>query len=383
MLKDESFKTWSADLQRTGEILVVDDMESNIRLLSNILVSIGHKVRTALNGELALMSIRSQAPDVVLLDIRMPKIDGYEVCRRIKADPATSDIPVIFISALNDTDDIVRAFEVGGVDYITKPFKLKEVLARVSTQITLSQQRKQIEENRQHEIEYFETLNRMKDQFIKAATHDLKNPLALIAGYASLLETIKPGETEEMQTFIDGVKEGVDKMLHLVTDMLDLLQMESGFHLELDNVSLSQFVAGCVSNFQFRAQEKQIQLTLDQPETDLTIPIDPFRVGRVMDNLLSNAIKYTPPGQDITVRVDTNGDYAMIEVQDTGYGIPEDALPRIFDPFYRVDNRQHRAEEGTGLGLSIAAAIIDQHNGEIQVESQVDVGSTFRIYLPL
>jgi PleD family two-component response regulator len=148
MLKDESFKTWSADLQRTGEILVVDDMESNIRLLSNILVSIGHKVRTALNGELALMSIRSQAPDVVLLDIRMPKIDGYEVCRRIKADPATSDIPVIFISALNDTDDIVRAFEVGGVDYITKPFKLKEVLARVSTQITLSQQRKQIEENR-------------------------------------------------------------------------------------------------------------------------------------------------------------------------------------------------------------------------------------------
>ena len=165
-----------------GDILVVDDTAANLKLLSNILTQNGYRVRAARSGEMALSSVDSSPPELILLDIKMPEIDGYEVCQRLKANEQTENIPVIFISALNDIEDIIRAFDAGGVDYIMKPFKFKEVLARVDSQLTLARQRQHIETLREKDRQYFESLTKMKSQFVDAATHDLKNPLQLIMG---------------------------------------------------------------------------------------------------------------------------------------------------------------------------------------------------------
>src|SRR5258708_14565227 len=172
------------------DILIVDDTAANLGVLSAMLTPQGYTVRPAINGELALKTAQTATPDLILLDIRMPDMDGYEVCKQLKRDERTRDIPVIFISALNDLDDKLKAFQVGGVDYFNKPFYIQEVLARVEIHLTMQRQRREIEPLRRQDHSNFVQLNQLKDQFVTIASHDLKSPLSMITGYASLLEDI-------------------------------------------------------------------------------------------------------------------------------------------------------------------------------------------------
>ncbi len=183
-------------LAAPATLLVVDDNSANLRLLADMLSSRGYAVTTALDGPTALALVGEIHPDVILLDIAMPSMNGYEVCRRLKASESTRSIPVVFISALTETDDIVKGFDVGGADYITKPFKFREVLARVENQITMTRQRLEIEALRQQDRQHFETLDRMKTEFIRMATHDLRNPLNVILGYLKLMEPVQVGEKD-------------------------------------------------------------------------------------------------------------------------------------------------------------------------------------------
>jgi two-component system, sensor histidine kinase and response regulator len=172
----------------SGNILVVDDTPENLELLMSLLGERGYTVRPAVNGELALKSAQSNPPDIILLDIRMPEMDGYEVCRQLKAGTTTRNIPVIFLSALDETLDKIKAFEVGGVDYVTKPFQSEEVIARVETQLELYRQRREIEALREKEKRHSEERNKLKDQFVQMVSHDLKNPLSVIVTYLGLLK---------------------------------------------------------------------------------------------------------------------------------------------------------------------------------------------------
>lgn len=367
-----------------ADILVVDDNQANLRLLTDVLSSRNYRVHEALNGPEALRIAQSALPDLVLLDISMPGMDGFEVCTRLKADVSTRDIPVIFISALSDIDDVVRGFEVGGVDYITKPFKFREVLARIASQLTLVRQRQEIEALRHQDRQTFESLNRMKNEFIRMATHDLRNPLNVILGYRSVLQRLTVAEEHGalMDEALQAIDDNVEKMRKLVTDMLDLAQMETSWQFKPAPVSLAGLLEKAVGNFHLIAEQKGITLALAPPTGDTTVIVDASAITRVVDNLIVNALKYTPPGERIAVRAKLRGQHAIIQVGDTGIGIPPEDVPRVFDAFYRVKRPDVPDVEGTGLGLSIVKAIVERHGGHIDVRSKVGTGSVFSVILP-
>jgi two-component system, sensor histidine kinase and response regulator len=372
------------DSKSPATVLVVDDNEMNVELLSNMLERYNYRVLTALNGRDALEQVQRENPEIVLLDINMPQMSGYEVCRRIKAEPQSVDIPVIFISALDDTENIVQGFDAGGVDYILKPFKFREVLARVETQLTLYRQKRRIDELRQRERQQYETMDNLRKQFIGSATHDLKNPLFVVSGYTDMLESLPAvRENPNAQNYIGSIRRGVSKMNTLVRDMLDLLQLEAAADLHKTAVDFTTFLNEAVQDMRLRADEKKLQFVVYPPDEAATIQIDLVRMGRVMDNLVSNAIKYTPTGGSVEIIGKVGHTNVVVEIVDTGLGIPQEALPTLFEPFERVNSEEHMAQEGTGLGLSIVKTIVEQHQGSIEVESNLGKGSTFRVTIPM
>lgn len=373
----------TTEIQR-GHVLVVDDTPMNLALLGDMLRRRDYIVSEANDGFKALEMVSKQAPELILLDINMPMMSGYEVCRRLKDDPATKDIPVIFISALNDVQDIVKAFEVGGLDYIVKPFQVREVLARVDGQVTLFRQRRELERLREREIQQMSLMDEMRKQFIGSATHDLKNPLALITGYVYLLETHPPIEHDaEAQLYLGTIKRAAKKMVSLVGDMLDLIKLESGVELVTHPSDFGTLVQEQCQDFVLTTQQKSLAYEVTLSSEPMQVALDNDRMMRVVDNLISNAVKYTPEGGKITVSAEIRIGRVCLEVTDTGLGIPEDAMHNLFKPFFRVQRKEHMEIEGTGLGLSIVKRIVEAHKGEIEVESRLGEGTTFRVWLPL
>jgi len=374
----------------TATILIVDDEPNNLKVLYELLARNNYDVRAARDGQTALEAIRAEVPDLILLDIKMPYIDGYEVCQILKSNAETRDIPIIFISALNQVEDIVRAFDAGGVDYITKPFRHAEVLARVRTHVTIVQQqqmlafqREQIEAMRHRDRERFDNISRMREQFVSAAAHDLKNPLSLVTGYASMMRRYQEVRTSpELMECVENIEFSGKQMLELVTSMLDYIHMQSGVHLEVEKVDFGSFVFSHLESHMLTARQRQIRIKYSAPPSILDVQIDMRLMRRVIDNLLSNALKYSPDDTTITVAVREQGTFAVLAVTDQGRGIDAYEIPHLFDPFYRVKH-PHQDIEGTGLGLSIVREILNHHLGRIEVASTPGEGSTFSVFLPL
>jgi signal transduction histidine kinase len=359
----------------SDEILVVDDNDVMRDTLCKMLSQSGYRVRDARSGEAALAEIDGEKPDLVLLDISMPYMDGFEVCEVVKANPETRDIPVIFLSALDDIEDKIRAFRVGAVDYVTKPIHPEEVVARVESHLSLARQRKQIE-----------GLSALKDDLISIVSHDLKNPLQIILGYADLLSSVTDRDLlnpEEQVVAALQIKTHANYMLSIIHDLLDLKRIEDGVPLDMEASSLNQLLVTEYEAFELLAEQKQIRLELALPEDDLNVDVDPTRFKQAIHNLLSNAIKYTPSGGNVLLSALVDGDRYLVQIADTGVGICEKDLPNIFKKFYRVKGAQHMDMKGTGLGLSVVQAIIEQHGGTIWVNSIEGRGSTFCISMPL
>jgi len=366
-----------------SDILIVDDVLDNLDMLADMLQDQGHTVRIATSGQEALKAIAECIPDLVLLDIQMPFMDGYQVCTRIKADPATQDVPVIFLSALSETRDIVRGFEVGGADYVSKPFQFREVLARVNSQLVVSHQRKEIEGLRERDRLQYEQLTNMKDRFLHTTAHDLKNPLAGILLYSQLLKSNDPRDHGNLEEIADGIEQSVRKMQRLITASLDLAQMESGEGLNLSRTNMIPMIESAMRGFGMQAKDHQLDLLLDLPSVPVFVDIDSHLFERVIDNLISNAIKYTPPEGQITLKIRQDQQHVRLSVIDTGIGIPEEDIPHLFEAFYRVRKASHRKASGSGLGLSIVATVIEQHGGTVTIESELDKGSCFIVTLPI
>lgn len=367
---------------KPGYILLVDDVIDNLRMLTDMLENLGHDVQIALNGQEALDKIAQHKPDLILLDIQMPGMNGYEVCERIKDNPDTEDIPVIFLSALSDTANIIRGFDAGGVDYVNKPFKFKEVVARVQSQLAVSQQRREIEALRERDKQQFESLANIKNKFMYGTAHDLKNPLTGLLLYTQMLRSTPPGDKEAIESAADGIELAARKMQSLITDILDLAQMQVGDQMRRVELPLNEIVVRSAKNFDVLAKEKNITLHLEMPEDNVLYEVDNSYFERMLDNLISNAIKYTPENGDVRVKLCLTDDAIELSVEDTGLGIPPNDIPRLFEAFYRVKSPSHKKESGTGLGLSMVAAIAEEHNGTVSVDSIEREGSKFTIILP-
>ncbi|MBF0623152.1 MAG: response regulator [Magnetococcales bacterium] len=354
---------------KLATVLIVDDEKTNIDVLVGLLND-RYKTLVAKNGKQALKrATATPRPDIVLLDIMMPDMNGFEVCRRLKTDPSTMDIPVIYITGMDDPEDEKRGLQAGAVDFIRKPFSPNVVLARLETHLALQKQKARLIE-----------LNADKNRFLGMAAHDLRNPLNSICGLSDMLLNMEL-EQEEKHKFIGMINNVGNQMLTLINDLLDVSVIESGqFDLNLLLSNLSEVTASRINLIQFSADKKGITVNQSLADTP-NFRFDPERMGQVIDNLLSNAIKFTPPDTTITVRTGVEGDRVFIQVVDQGLGIPDQERDKLFGAFQKLSTRPTAKERSTGLGLSIVKRIVDAHGGEISVENEPGQGACFTVSL--
>ncbi|MBF0369692.1 MAG: hybrid sensor histidine kinase/response regulator [Magnetococcales bacterium] len=352
-------------------ILIVDDEKTNIDILVELL-SDRYKTVVAKNGAQALKRANSdKPPNLILLDIMMPGMDGFEVCERLKQEPTTADIPIIFITGKSGVENETRALQAGGVDFIRKPFNPDVVLARIRNHLIFERQKNHLTE-----------LNQIKNRFLGMAAHDLRNPLNAICGLSELLLELDLAESDRNR-YLQTIHRVGQQMLGTINDLLDVSVIESGhFDLSPTPEDLRELARDRIDLIGFAAEKKNITLQARLQATPI-IPFDYDRLAQVIDNLLSNAIKFSPPGSEVTILVGESQGRLFFRVMDQGPGIDEAERDKLFGTFQKLTARPTGNEKSTGLGLAIVKKIIDAHQGEIQVESQPGKGSTFSVYLTL
>ena len=363
-----------------GSILIVDDVPSNLDLLVDILERSGHEVRVARSGRRALAAAHAAAPDVVMLDVNMPEMDGYEVCRRLKGEARTRAIPVIFLSVNDHVGDKVRAFRSGGADYITKPFHAEEVLARVESQLEFARLQRALVHEREEALRAREAAveaNRAKSTFLANMSHELRTPLNGIIGFVQLMEGDTTLTTEQRERLAVIMRSG-EHLLALINDVLSLSKIEAGqTSLAERTFDLRRLLQGLEEMFRLRAEEQGIQLVFEvAPDLPRWVTCDDGKLRQVLINLLGNAIKFTDEGR-VTLRSSWAGERALFSVEDTGHGVAVDDLERIFEPFVQSETGRRRGE-GTGLGLAISRNYARLMGGEIVLESETGKGAAFR-----
>jgi signal transduction histidine kinase len=345
-------------------------------LLRTLLQNQGYTLAEADSGEKALEVYASYSPHLVLLDVVLPGINGYETCQRLKLTHGEATAPIIFITAKADSDDIVRGFEAGGVDYVTKPLKAKEVIVRIRTHL---QNRMLIAE--------LSRANAAKNRVLGMAAHDLRNPLASIRGLAEFLRDGAVGPlTADQLDLVQTIRDASHSMLDIVNDLLDVATIEAGeLKLTLHTENLGELVAKSVMLTNIEAAKKNTRVAFDHPATPVMLHIDAAKIKQVIDNLLSNAVKYSPRGSVVTVVVATEPDrgIASLSVRDQGPGIPVNERDKLFKDFSRLSVKPTGGEKSTGLGLAICRNIVEAHHGGITAENLPARGCEFRVTLPL
>lgn len=358
---------------RESLVLVVDDQPGNVQLLGQILSGAGYEVMPATSGEQALARAQARRPDLVLLDMLMPGIDGFEVCRRLKLDAQLVEVPVVFLTAATEREFLVRAFELGAVDYITKPFVPEELLARVRTHINLKRAK-----------EHLRLIAREREDVTAIVAHDLKNPISNIRFAAQMLR--RPGLNAERQaSLIDDIVSCCDEAIEFVQRFLQRrATIERVRSMELAAVALAPLIDRAIARQQAAAEARGVQVT--RSGVDLSAQADAAALRNVLQNLLSNAIRYAPRDSLIEVHLDADRPgYARVFVMDRGPGIAETERTKLFQRFARIAQTSTDADEtlSTGLGLAIAKDDIEQMGGYLWFEPRPGGGSVFAFELLL
>ena len=361
-------------------IVVIDDTPANLRLLTGMLTQYGYKVRPMPNGEMGLKTVQAAPPDLILLDISMPRMDGYEVCERLKADPKTKEIPVIFISALGEALDKVRAFNVGGVDYITKPFQVEEVLVRIRTQLELKTNRDRLRDyNRKLEEAVSE-----KAEFLDLVGQELKNPLNAIKGYGEFLAEQENAGPNDIRDTSGKILRVSQNMYDLIIKILDINMLELGKHpLSIGIVDLSTVARAVVEKYHQHAKAKQQEISfLNRAHYHYALG-DQKGIYRVLENLLSNAIKFAPYKTQIRVEVYESEQTICCEVADQGPGLTPEDHQRLFKKYMQLSAKPTAGESTSRLGLSISQALTQAMEGKLWCHSVFGQGATFYLQLPI
>ncbi|MGE3309401.1 MAG: response regulator [Limisphaerales bacterium] len=359
-----------------ARILVVDDQPANIQIVGGMLGKLGHEIVPAGDGETAFRRISARRPDLILLDLILPGLDGCEVCRRLKDNPEWKDIPVIFLSASDDKDLIVRALNSGGVDYLTKPFHLAELVSRVGTHLALKAARDRLAR-----------LAEDKDELIGILAHDLKSHLGGIEMSAGLLaDRIRRSESADDKAvrLAENIAISGGNLLRFVKEYLANAVADRGISLQPARVNLAAAADAAVEQYRVAAERKRLILERRDPDGDATVFADPQAVSQVLDNLVSNAVKFSPADRrivvDIGVAAETDG--VEIRVRDQGPGFSSADRERMFRRYARLSARPTGSEPSTGLGLSIVNRLVQAMNGRLDLEDTPGGGATFIVRLP-
>jgi len=360
-------------IEQTSTIMLVDDTPTNLSVLIDYLNDFGFEILIAVDGEGALTAAEAGQPDLILLDIMMPGMDGYETCRRLKQDPVTKDIPVIFISALSESMDKVKGFSAGGVDYITKPFQQDEVLARITTHLTIQRQKKELA-----------ALNATKDKFFSVISHDMRGIFTPIVGSSDLIRRmVEKYNDPKLIKFSNNLSVSVKNALKLFENLLEWSRMQQGgMTFEPTNLSIKELVEKTVELLEEHQKTKNIQISNEIKE-DYIISADKNMIQTVIRNLISNGLKFTHPGGTITLNAAKKGNTLEVSVSDNGIGMPPDRVSTLFTLKQTKSKKGTGGERGTGLGLILCKEFVEKHGGNIWVNSSVGKGTTFSFTLGL
>ncbi|GEM_PF-518779 len=383
-------------------VLVIDDSLVNLAFLGDILERHQFDIVLANSGERGLALAKQARPDIILLDVIMPGWDGYETCQRIKQTPELEKIPVLFLSALGNTESKVRALQVGGVDYISKPFQKEELLARVQTHVELSYLRRNLEREVANKTESIQSLfealqiayekaqqaSILKSQFLRNISHEFRTPMNIVLGMMELL--VEETElTEEQQHYAQSALQAGKQLMDILTNMLNFSQQ---FNNELkqviDDFQVLELVENVMKIIMLRAEVKHLQIVTEiDPQLHITLRGNTEHIAKVLSKLMDNAIKFTAQGQ-ITLKVkllesESTVSWVQFEITDTGIGITPEQQRHLFDTFYQVDGSSTRLYQGIGMGLAVAKMFVEQMGGYIGAHSALNQGSTFWFKLPL
>lgn len=372
-------------------VLVVDDIEQNVMLLEAYLSLQKYRVIKAYNGEEALKLVEQEPPDIILLDVMMPGIDGYEVCRRLKNNPKTQFIPIVMVTALQDVEDKIKGIESGADDFISKPFNKEELFTRVKSLLRIKHLYDQLEQSYRTVAEKNEqliALDRMKDGLTHMIVHDLKNPLTAIMGYLRIVTAKLLGElTDKQLESLTAAFRNSEYLLNMIANLLDISRMEDGqLKLKYETFPIREIVEQNINGLKVLADPEKKTLRMDIPEDLPDLEADKGLLYRVITNLISNAIKhtYSEKGQiTTTAAVDQQKKIMQINVIDNGEGIPKEYQNKIFDKFMQVETKKLGKKFDTGLGLTFCKLAVEAHGGKIWVESEPEKGSTFSFTIPL
>jgi len=364
--------------------MVVDDSTANLKLLGNLFREKGYLVRPFSKASLALLAAQKESPDLFLLDINMPEMDGYELCRRLKAIESLSSIPVIFLSTLQDLQDKVKAFECGAVDYVTKqPFHFEEIYARVHAHLRVRELQRDLEarnEDLRRNLEQLRRLEELKDNLTHMIVHDMRSPLTVIVMATQMLAKPETGLSPQDQSNIELAHNAAEHLVEMTTTLLDISRLEAGkMPLNLDDQELGILAKGCIDSLSILLRRFDTGV-VRRSEGMLIARCDKTIVSRVLGNLLGNAAKFTPDKGRITISLAVEGDFIRISVTDSGPGIPKAEQAVVFEKFGQGGSG--KKAQGTGLGLTFCRLAIEAHGGTIGVESEPGQGATFWFTLP-
>ncbi len=431
----------------TNQVLIVEDDLIQAKLLELLLVRHGYPVRVAVDGEDALIAMNRETPSLVVTDIMMPRMDGYELCRRIKATVSWRRVPVIMVTQLAEAEDVLRGMQAGADSFITKPFNRKQLIQRIAdllqepaprdvpapgaagkivfrgqtyplsaqpfqlANLVLSTYESAVYQNAElvatkNELEALTTRlegmaeqraaalsteiaeRQLKDRFLSHVSHELRTPVAAIHQFTTILTDGLAGELNpEQREYLDIVLRNVLHLKRLIDDLLDVARARaSKLTIEPRDVRLDELIMEALNAFRPMASTKGVRLAVDlDPELPM-IRADPARVRQILNNLLGNALKFSPDAGNVTVRAERytyDSRFVCVHVRDHGCGIKLEEQELIFNELYQVEQSMANSRHGLGLGLYISKELVNGHNGRIWVESKEGQGSTFSFTLPL
>ena len=350
-------------------ILIVDDTPANLGVLVETLGVAGYQLMVAEDGEEALAQTLQTQPDLILLDVMMPGIDGFETCRRLKERAETKDIPVLFMTALNETTDKVKAFAAGAVDYIAKPIEHEEALARVGTHLAIRRLQRELQEQ-----------IALKQRFMKIAGHDLRNPLFLIM-LATELARRQTGIPPKVIRFLESIEESAAHIRRIIDTFLEIRTPLA--NQDTGGVDLGLLGTAVVRQHEHAAERKNIRLTLDNVEDLPLVRCEAALSYQAFSNFISNALKFTPVGGQVTVRTRLLDKIVRVEVEDSGPGVPVNERERLFRKPGRLSPRPTAGEESTGHGLTIVKQLVESQQGRVGATFPSEGGSVFWFELPV
>lgn len=360
-------------MEKHCQILIVDDVLRNLQITAQIVKEGGYSFCLAQDGPGALKALEKEIPDLILLDIMMPEMDGLEVCRKIKQNELTKEIPIIFLTAKNQAEDLVAGFNAGGVDYITKPFNRAELLVRIKNHLELSAAKLKLLE-----------MNKMRDKLYSIIAHDIRSPFASItAAIEALAEGLIIPQSKEYQEIMEFLEKTTHATGSLLNNLLEWTKYQNdSIPLNFQNNRIYPIIRDCIQLHLASVQSKGITVDV-QVREETSAFFDVHTIHAVIRNILSNAIKFTHEKGKITIMAEQRSDSVSISIKDTGVGIPAEVLKKIMDNDMHHTSLGTKKEQGSGLGLYLIKDFLKQNKGQLKIESTEGVGTTITILIPI